>query len=81
MNRQVAEDIKKALLNCESIVQKPGATKFALKEAMANAKKVAKSYNEYKAILELQTDVLDNKVDDLRMQVMGVLDKLADLEK
>lgn len=48
---------------------------------MANAKKVAQTYNEYKAILELQTDVLDNKVDDLRMQVMGVLDKLADLEK
>lgn len=81
VNRQVAEDIKKALLNCESIVQKPGVTKFALKEAMANAKKVAQTYNEYKAILELQTDVLDTKVDDLRMQVMGVLDKLAELEK
>ncbi|MFF5996518.1 DUF6744 family protein [Lysinibacillus sp. KU-BSD001] len=81
VNRQITEDIKKALLSCESIVHKPGVTKSALKEAMTNAKKVAQTYNEYKAILELQTDVLDSKVDDLRLQVMGVLNKLADLEK
>lgn len=80
VNRQIAEDMKKAMDTCETIVLKPGVTKAALKEAMANAKKVAQTYNEYKAILELQTDVLDGKVNDLRLNVVSILDKLANLE-
>ncbi|SOC21588.1 hypothetical protein SAMN05880501_11324 [Ureibacillus xyleni] len=80
VNRQIAEDMKKAIYTCETIVSKPGVTKAALKEAMANAKKIAQTYNEYKAILDLQTEVLDSKVNDLRLNVVGIIDKLASLK-
>lgn len=51
-----------------------------IKDAMANAKKVAMIYQDYRSIVELQTEVLDEKIGDLRMNAINLFDRLADFE-
>lgn len=80
VNRQLVEDVKGAIEQCEAIFKNPNATKVMIKDAMANAKKVATIYQDYRSIVELQTEVLDEKIGDLRMNAINLFDRLADFE-